>query len=99
FFSNSMLSSGYAWDMTVGTSHAEYLLEEMQTKETLADITRTDWPNWAQQQGLATLPQESFQVVYLNAVQDPLEIEVQVNWVRKGRNSNVVLKTKMTKQP
>ena len=96
-FSQSMLSTEYAWDKTVATSHAENILEEMQLKESLSEITNGDWNNWVRAQGLDTLPGESIDVLFANPAADPLDIQVTVNWVRKKRNAQVILRTKMTK--
>ncbi len=94
---NAMTSSQFAWDLTVATTHAENILEEMQLKETLADIMATDWAAWSQQQKLNTLPGETITVQVTDPDADPLDIEVAVEWQRKLRKSNIVLKTKLTK--
>jgi len=96
-FSQSLLSTEYAWDKTVAVSHAENILEEMQLKDTLSEIAHGDWTNWARAHGFDTLPQESIRVSFTDPAADPLDIEVAVNWVRKNRNAQVVLRTKMTK--
>ena len=96
-FSQSMLSTEYAWDKTIAVSHAEGVLEAMQLKNNLTDITTADWPQWAENQGFNTLPEESLEVLFTNAAADPLAIQVTVYWVRKERKSQVVLTTQMTK--
>jgi prepilin-type N-terminal cleavage/methylation domain-containing protein len=96
-FTQSILSTEYAWDKTVATSHAEGVLEQMQLRETLSEIAVADWVGWAEQQGFNTLPNETIQIVFANAKADPLDIQVTVNWVRKQRNSQVTLRTQMTK--
>ena len=96
-FSQSILSTEYAWDKTIAVSHAEGVLEAMQLKNTLSEVTNTDWVSWARNQGLSTLPGESFNIAFTDPAADPLDIQVTVHWVRKQRNSQVTLKTKMTK--
>ncbi len=96
-FVNTMTSTELAWDTTVATSHAQYILEEMQNKKTLADIQTVDWYQWAQEQKLNTLPQETFTVTYTDPTSDPLDIQVVDQWQRKSRTNNVTLRTKLTK--
>jgi len=96
-FTQSILSTEYAWDKTVAVSHAENILEEMQLKNTLNEITNVDWASWAVNQGFNTLPSESFNITFTDPATDPLEIQVAVNWIRKQRNSQIALKTQMTK--
>lgn len=94
---NSMLSTQIAWDTTTATSHAQYILEEMESINTLSGIESTDWVLWAQKQNLNTLPQETFQVTYPNPLIDPLEIQVLDQWQREGRTNSITLRTKLTK--
>jgi Tfp pilus assembly protein PilV len=94
---NAMTSSQFAWDLTVATTHAEHVLEEMQVKFTLADIMATDWAAWAEQQKLNTLPGETITVKVADPDADPLEVEVEVQWQRKLKKSNIALKTRLTK--
>jgi Tfp pilus assembly protein PilV len=94
---NAMTSSQYSWDLTVATTHAEHILEEMQLKGSLPEITGMDWNAWAAQQKLSTLPGEKIEVRFDNAEADPLDIEVTVEWQRKLRKNNIAFKTKMTK--
>jgi len=56
FFVNAMIASQYAKDMTVATSHAEYVMEEMESRATLANITGTNWVNWYISEGIASFP-------------------------------------------
>ncbi len=94
---NTMLSSESAWDMTVATTHAQHILEEMQSKNNLLDITSTDWNVWAQKEKLNTLPKEHFRITFGDLSQDPLEIHVITQWERKGRINQITLNTKLTK--
>ena len=97
FFSNAMTATQYARDLTVPTSHAEYIFEEMKERSTLANITGTNWVSWAQAAGLNTLPGESVAVAFANTQNNPLNITTTVDWVRKLRANNVSLTTQMTK--
>lgn len=96
-FTNSMLSTEEAWDITLATTHAQNILEEMQNKNTLSDIEGEDWSLWAQKQNLNTLPQEIFLITYGAPSADPLEITVVDQWQRKNRLNHVTLRTKLTK--
>jgi len=96
-YTGSMLSAAAAWDMTVATSNAEHMLEEMQARDSLADIVNTDWPRWAQDQGLNALPKETFGVAFADPKSDPLNIQITVSWQRQLRTNQIILKTRLTK--
>ena len=96
-FSASMASSELAWDTTVATTHAEHILEEMQSRDSLSAILSADWNNWVIGQGLNTLPQETIDIVFADNSGNPLDVRVRVHWVRKLRVNEVMLKTKITK--
>lgn len=96
-YASSMLSAAAAWDMTVATSNAEHMLEEMQTRDSLADIVNTDWPRWAQDHGLNALPKEAFSVAFADPSGDPLNIQITVSWEKKLRTNQIILKTRLTK--
>lgn len=96
-FVSSMVSSEMAWDTTVATSHAQNILEEMQTRPTREGITSVDWHAWADAQGLNTLPGEKIDVVIVDPSVNPLNIHLTVHWTRKLRVNEVVLVTKMAK--
>jgi Tfp pilus assembly protein PilV len=97
FFVNAMIASQYAKDITVVTSHAEYLMEEMESRSTLTNITATNWSSWYSSQALATLPSEAITVTFTNATADPLNISVNVSWLTKRRSLNQTFATRMTK--
>ena len=97
FFSNAMLSTEFAGDMTTATSHAEYLLEEMQSRQTLANIVATDWAGWAQKQGLKVLPEETYNIRFTNTENNPLDIQTTVTWKKNSRINQVTLITSITK--
>ena len=97
FFTNARVAEQYARDSTVATSHGEYLMEEMRARDTLANIIATDWPAWTATKGLNTLPTETINTVYTNSSADPLEITVNVGWVRNARTYLYSLLTRMTK--
>ena len=96
-FTNSMMSTQSAWDITVATTHAQYILEEMQNKNTLQDILDVDWNAWAQEQKLNTLPDETFEITYNDLTADPLEIQVIDKWKRSSGITHITLRTKLTK--
>ena len=97
FFTNARIAEQYARDATVATSHGEYLLEEMRARTTLANITGSNWTSWTGSKGLSTLPTENITVAYTNSAADPLEITVNVSWVRNARSYLYSLLTRMTK--
>lgn len=97
FFSHAMISTQLAGDMTLATSHAEYILEEMQTRDTLSNIALTNWPQWASDEGLNMLPNETFTVTFLNPSKNPLDVNVVVSWVRNSRPLNATLTTAITR--
>lgn len=96
-YTSSMLSAAAAWDMTVATSNVEHMLEEMQVRDSLADIVNTDWPQWAQDHGLNVLPKETFSVAFADPANDPLNIQITVRWQRQLRTNQIILKTRLTK--
>jgi len=96
-FTTSMISSQQAWDTTVATSHGEHVLEEMQARDSLDSILTVNWRRWVEEQRLNTLPNEVIEVTFADPESDPLDIQVQVDWVRKSRMRNITFNTKMTK--
>lgn len=94
---NSLLASELAWDMTVATTHAEHLLEEMQQRPTSQEILNQDWEQWARQEGLITLPNEKVSVDFSDPGDNPLDIHVSINWERKKIPNRIVLRTKLLK--
>lgn len=96
-FISCMNSTQFAWDSTVATTHAQYILEEMQNETDLSAIISTDWDQWAKKQNLNTLPQETFQVLYANPLANPLDIQVHVQWQRKNATNKIALTTMLTR--
>jgi prepilin-type N-terminal cleavage/methylation domain-containing protein len=96
-FSASMASSEFAWDTTVATSHAEHILEEMQSRDSLAAILSADWKSWTAGQGMDTLPGETVGIHFADKASNPLDVQVTVNWLRKSRSNELTLKTKIAK--
>ena len=95
FFSTAMITGDFARDVTVATSHGEYILEEMKTRNSLVDITSTDWPAWGEQQGLNTLPNENIKVDITDTFSNPIDVQVTVTWMKKLRTNDVILRTKI----
>jgi hypothetical protein len=77
----------------LAVSHAQYILEEMQNTANRLKITSTDWDTWAKAQNIATLPGESFQVLYADPRANPLDIQVNVQWQMKNGVRGVQLTT------
>ena len=93
FFVGAVASTKYAEDLTIASTHAEYVFEEMKTRGTRSEITQEDphggnyWDNWAESEELKTLPGEEIEVVYPGpdgVDSDPLEIELTVRWDKRG---------------
>ena len=97
FFSQSMIVTDFAGDITVASAHAEYIMEEIKSRKTLMNVTGTNWESWAAEQGLNTLPQETFQVSFGNVLDNPLDVETTVSWMRSSRVNKVSLVTKIAK--
>jgi len=97
FIASANLSTMVGRDLIVATTHGEYVLEEMHSRATLANITGTDWDDWAINQGLMTLPTENVAVVYVDAGADPLSIQATINWERNDRAHNISFLTELTK--
>ena len=97
FFTSAMLATETARDTMVATTHAEYTLEEMKTRSSLANITGTNWVSWASSSSINTLPSETVTVTFVNSSADPLDITVTVGWNKKGRSNNVSLRTEIHK--
>lgn len=97
YFTTGLRSTEVARDLTVATTHGEYVLEEMYVRPTLLNITGSDWDTWRTQAGLNTLPSETITVAYADPSADPLHVDVTVGWIRKSRASQVILTTELTK--
>ena len=97
FFSSAMLSADYAGDITSASTHTEHVLEEMRSRNSLKDITLTDWDSWAQKDALYTLPEENLSVAYTNADADPLEVTVEVGWTKRSRAHKMTMYTTILK--
>ncbi len=96
-FINSMTSTQSSWDITVASTHAQHVLEEIQNKATLSEIVRTDWKKWIESQDIRQLPQEEVQVIFPQITANPLDIQVFVQWQRKGGTKNISIYTKLTR--
>ena len=97
FYTNAMRATEFARDITLATTHGDYLFEEMQTRPSLSNITGTNWDTWAQTEGIKTLPSETISVTYANATAVPLEVSATVSWEKYERQNNLDLETKITK--
>jgi prepilin-type N-terminal cleavage/methylation domain-containing protein len=96
-YTTSMISSQLAWDTTVATSHAEYVLEEAQRSDSIGSILVMNWEAWADGQGLNTLPGETIDIIFSEPSSNLLDMQVTVNWKRKTREHGVTLITKVAK--
>ena len=92
-YSQCMFLSQRAQSMTVATSHAEYVLEQIH-RTAFASIASTNWTTWAQGAGLNTLSGEAISVSVSGT--DPLDITVTVSWNERGRTLSQTFNTKVT---
>jgi len=97
FFVRAQDSTQLAQDMTVATTHADSILEEIYGSESLTQITTTDWASWLKEQGLTPLPAEAITVEYGQPDQRPLPVSLTVRWKRQGRDHHVSLATELIK--
>jgi prepilin-type N-terminal cleavage/methylation domain-containing protein len=97
FLTRAMTASKVAKDLTVATTHAEYVMEEIRGRQNFFSITSENWALWAQNQGLNALPEERVAVRCDNPGQDPIKIQTIISWNREGRESQIVLATELTK--
>ena len=97
FFSQAMISAELSRDVTLATSHAEYILEEMQQSNALEEIVTKDWNQFAVEKGLNTLSGETVAVRFTNEFSNPVDVQVTVGWMKGERASKVTLDTKITK--
>jgi len=84
-------------ELTLATIHGDYILEEMHTKNTLSDITGTNWDVNSLDPELQTLSNEVITVAYADEDSDPLGIMVNVSWSNIRGNYNINFITEMTK--
>lgn len=96
-YTTSMMSSQLAWDISVATSHAEYVLEEAQTLDSKEKVLGFNWKGWGEVQGFNTLPAENIDVAIKSLSDNLLDIQVTVDWIRKSRRHDVTLRTKLAK--
>jgi len=92
-FVNCLWLNEQAANLTAVTSHAEHVLEEIRDTE-FSQIASTDWDAWIENEGIATLSQESIAVSVSGT--DPLTITVTVNWLERSRNKTESFTTEVT---
>ncbi len=97
YFVTTKVAVEMARDQTTAAVHAEYILEEMCTQATLAEITATDWPAFVAAAGLDTLNSEVVTVAFADVDADPLSITVTVAWKNSMRDSSTSIVTEMTR--
>ena len=79
---------------------ARAVLEAMRDKSatSLATVTGTDWTDWADTNGLTSLNSEVVTVTYENALADPLDVTVQIDWQERQRDRTATINTLVTKR-
>lgn len=97
FISKAISATVLSSDLTIATTHAEYVLEEMNQKTTLAAIQAVNWTSWAQTQGLMNIPSEVVTVSYNNVGGAVLWVTVDVAWNRDGRTNHMVAEARIYK--
>ena len=97
FFSTAMTTADYSRDVTISTSHGEYIFEEMKTQNSIANIVSTDWNVWLTNKGLTLLPQEQVQVDISDILKNSAKIKLIISWVKRSRVNKTILYTEITK--
>lgn len=97
FFAHTMTSVEFAGDVVSATTHAQSVLEEIQSRDSLFEITSVNWNAWAQKEGLPTLPNEKIDIALANTLVNPLDVQVTVHWDRRTKLMNISLNAKIAK--
>ena len=97
FVINTSYSIQLARDLTVATTHANYILEEMKASDTLAEITSTTWDVNSLDAQADVLSNEVITVTYDDAAADPLHITINVAWSNSRGSYATNFITEMTK--
>lgn len=91
-FTHCVFLANRAKNLTTATSHLEYVLEKI--RQDPDSITTTDWPRWAEGQGLNTLQLESVSVS--NTFTDPVyDVDVTVSWRDKTGDQSISISTRI----
>ncbi|MDP8211845.1 MAG: prepilin-type N-terminal cleavage/methylation domain-containing protein [Candidatus Zapsychrus exili] len=100
FFVSAIAATKTARDTTLATTHAEYILEDMQTKEGLQEIVDTDWvvfwDSLVEGNIVESLDSETVSVIYKDIDADPLNVIVLVNWETSLRDCSTSIMTEAT---
>jgi len=97
YFTTVSASTELARSITIATTHAEYIFEEMRLRPTLSNITATNWTSWAAAEGLSTLNGEAVAVSYVSAGADPLDVTAGISWASRTGTKVLSLRTEFTK--
>ena len=97
FFVRANVSTQLAREITRATAHANSVFEEMMARETLEEITGTDWTRWAGENLADPLSEETVTVAYPDPEQDPLPVDLKITWRRQGREHYLDMTTEITK--
>jgi prepilin-type N-terminal cleavage/methylation domain-containing protein len=87
-------------NLTQAINDARVVSEAIRDTSTagLAAVTATNWTNWATANSLTSLSNEAIAVTYgaLNA--DPLQVQIRVNWLERGRAKTTAIDTLVTQR-
>ncbi len=97
FFSNAMLSADFAGDISVASTHAEHVLEEMKSRRSLEEIQGTNWQEWALQQDFNMLPNERVEVNFGNIEGALMDVTAQIHWIKRARDNQVSFMTTLSR--
>lgn len=83
---------------TQATSDARAVFEEMRRVAVggLQEVTNTGWTEWAEGQGLNTLPNEAITVAFDDVQENPVQATVNVSWEEKSRPKSASFTALMT---
>ena len=101
----ALASGKFSENRTIALNDMRLILERIRTEaETngLAGVTGTNWTTWANQNlcnPVCDLEGENTTVTYPQGVTgDPLAIQVTINWTEKGKASQYIVDTMVTKR-
>ena len=99
-FANCILLNKYSRSLTVATSHAQYVMEEIKNQDFSTIETSIDSGNWdwgeseITTKGLSVLDSETIDTNEVGTTSDLLNVVVTVNWTsQRGRAQSLTLET------
>ena len=87
-------------NLTQAIADLQVVLAAMRDTSTtgLSAVTSTDWGQWAFNNHLTNLPNESVTVTYVDPNADPLGVAIGVDWTERLRARSVTVDTLITQR-